>query len=117
MPTKKRFQSEALRAAYEEIIGDDPQRQADFEQELINVQAAQLLYDMRAKAGLSQRELAKRVGTTASVICRLEAADYEGHTLAMIRRIATALNRRLELHAVLIKTASAKTRAAAKAHR
>ena len=57
MPAKKRFQSEALQAAYEEIIGDDPQRQADFEQELINVEAAQLLYDMRAKAGLSQREL------------------------------------------------------------
>ena len=117
MPTKKRFRSEALQAAYEEIIGDDPQRQVEFEQELINVQAAQLLYDMRAQAGLSQRELAKRVGTTASVICRLEDADYEGHTLAMVRRIATALNRRLELRAVLIKTAPAKTRTAAKAHR
>src|SRR5271157_5954682 len=94
---KKRFQSEALQAAYEEIIGDDHQRQADFEQELINAEAAQLIYDMRTKAGLSQRELAKRVGTTASVICRLEDADYEGHTLAAVRRIATALNRRLEL--------------------
>jgi ribosome-binding protein aMBF1 (putative translation factor) len=116
VPTKKRFQSEAFQAAYEEIIGDDPRRQADFEQELVNVEAARLLYDMRAKAGLSQRELAKRVGTTASVICRLEDADYEGHTLAMVRRIATALNRRLELRAVPIKAAPAK-RTAAKAHR
>ncbi len=117
METKKRFESEALQAAYEEIIGDDRQRQADFEQELIHVEAAQLIHDMRTKAGLSQRELAKRVGTTASVICRLEDADYEGHTLAMVRRIATTLNRRLELRAVLIKTGRAKTRVAAKVRR
>src|ERR1700722_13713568 len=107
---KKRFQSDALQSVYEEIIGDDQQRQADFEQELINVEAAQLIYDMRTKAGLSQRELAKRVGTTASVICRLEDADYEGHTLAAVRRIAAALNRRLELRAVPIRNASAKVR-------
>lgn len=50
--------------------------------------------------GMSQRELAKRVGTTASVICRLEASDYEGHTLAMLSLIASALGRRIELHAV-----------------
>ena len=52
---------------------------------------------------LTQRELAKRIRTTASVICRLEDADYEGHTISMVRRIATALNRRLEFIAVPIK--------------
>ena len=116
METKKRFQSEALQVVYEKIVGDDPRRQADFEQEVIHVEAAQLIYDMRTKAGLSQRELAKRVGTTASVICRLEDADYEGHTLAMVRRIAAALNRRLELRAVPIKN-SARGRTAVKANR
>jgi len=50
--------------------------------------------------GLSQRQLAKLIGTTASVICRLEDADYEGHSLAMLNRIATALNRRVEIHFV-----------------
>ena len=52
------------------------------------------------RAGLSQRELAKRAGTTASVICRLEDADYEGHSLAMLRRIAAALDRRLEIRSL-----------------
>ncbi len=75
MKANKQFRSAALQEAYEEIIGNDTRRQADFEQELINVEAAQLLSDMRTKAGLSQRELAKRVGTTASLICRLEDAD------------------------------------------
>jgi ribosome-binding protein aMBF1 (putative translation factor) len=96
----KRFQSAALQEVYQEIVGQDGARQEAFEQELVNVEAAQLLYDMRTKAGLSQRALAQRVGTTASVICLLEGAGYQGHTLGMLRRIAAALERRLELRAV-----------------
>ena len=92
--------SAALQELYDELIGDDPGKQADYEEALVNVKAAQLLYDMRTAAGLSQRELARRVGTTASVICRLEDADYSGHTLQMLNRIASALGRRIELHAV-----------------
>jgi ribosome-binding protein aMBF1 (putative translation factor) len=92
--------SAALQELYDELIGDDSQKQADYEEALVNVKAAQLLYDMRTTVGLSQRELAKRVGTTASVICRLEDADYSGHTLQMLNRIASALGRRIELHAV-----------------
>ena len=46
-------------------------------------------------AGLTQTQLAKLVDTTASVICRLEDADYEGHSLAMLRRIGAALNQRV----------------------
>jgi transcriptional regulator with XRE-family HTH domain len=49
------------------------------------------------QAGLTQRELAKRVGTTASAICRLEDAEYEGHSLAMLNRIAAALKQRVEI--------------------
>ena len=96
----------------DKFVGDDPERQAMLDEEIVNVEAAQLVYDLRKNAGLSQRELAKRVGTTASVICRMEQADYEG-SLPMLRRIAGALNRRLELRAVPIK---ARTRKIAKAN-
>ncbi|MGA3098685.1 MAG: helix-turn-helix transcriptional regulator [Bryobacteraceae bacterium] len=48
-------------------------------------------------AGLTQRQLAKKAGTTASVIGRLEEADYEGHSLAMLRRIAEAVGKRIEI--------------------
>ncbi|HEU4342078.1 MAG TPA: helix-turn-helix domain-containing protein, partial [Candidatus Binatia bacterium] len=61
---------------------------------------ARKIVALRMEAGLSQRQLAKLIGTTASVICRLEDADYEGHSLAMLNRIATALNRRVEIHFV-----------------
>jgi ribosome-binding protein aMBF1 (putative translation factor) len=107
----KRFQSAPLQEVHQEIVGDDGARQEAFEQELVNVEAAQLLYDMRTKAGLSQRALAQRVGTTASVICRLEDAGYQGHTLGMLRRIAAALERRLELRAVPLTPRPRKARA------
>lgn len=100
MTTKKPVRSAALQYVYERYVGDDPERQRAYEQELLNAEIASLLYRLRTDAGLSQRELAKRVGTTASVICRLEDSDYEGHSLAMLRRIAAALDRRVEIHFV-----------------
>ncbi len=55
-----------------------------------NDEVARKIYELRKKADLSQRQLAKLVGTTASVICLLEDADYQGHSLSMLRRIASA---------------------------
>ena len=99
MTTKKK---DALDQLIEKFVGHDPKRQAMLDEEIMNAEAAQLVYDLRKKAGLTQRELARKVGTTASVICRMEQADYEG-SLPMLRRIASALNRRLELHTVPIR--------------
>jgi transcriptional regulator with XRE-family HTH domain len=52
---------------------------------------ARKIYDLRTKAGLTQQELAARVGTTRSAISRLEDADYNGHLPSMLKRIAEAL--------------------------
>jgi DNA-binding XRE family transcriptional regulator len=97
MPAKKKFTSNALQYAYHRYIGANPEQVAAYEEELANAELAQKIYDLRTKAGLTQRQLAKLVGTTASVICRLEDADYEGHSLAMLRRIAAALGKRVEI--------------------
>ena len=96
MAAKKTFTSDTLQYAYERYIGENPEQVAAYEEELANAELAQKIYDLRTKAGLTQRQLAKLVGTTASVICRLEDADYEGHSLAMLRRIAAALDKRVE---------------------
>lgn len=61
---------------------------------------ARRLYALRKQAGVSQAELARRVGTTQSVISRLEDADYGGHSLALLQRIAAALERRVEIRFV-----------------
>jgi ribosome-binding protein aMBF1 (putative translation factor) len=97
MAAKRQFQSEALQYTYDRFVAGDPELENFYEQALFDTEVASLIYDLRIKAGLSQRTLAKKVGTTASVICRLEDADYEGHSLAMLRRIAAALGKRVEI--------------------
>lgn len=63
----------------------------------LNAELAQKIYDLRQQAGLTQSQLARRVGTTASVISRLEDADYEGHSLTMLQRIAAAVGKKVQL--------------------
>ena len=97
MAAKKKFTSEALQYTHDRFIAGDPEQENAFEQALFDTEVASMIYDLRTQAGLSQRALATKVGTTASVICRLEDADYEGHSLAMLRRIAAALGKRVEI--------------------
>jgi len=92
---KPRDQSRVLQALHDRYIGDDPERVASFERAVADATVAMDIYELRTRAGLTQRELAARVGTTASVICRLEDADYEGHSLAMLRRVAAAVGHRV----------------------
>jgi ribosome-binding protein aMBF1 (putative translation factor) len=83
-----------------QIAGSDPRRQESFEEEVANREVAHKIFQLRRGSGLSQAELARRVGTTQSVISRLEDADYEGHSLAMLNRIAAAVERRVEIRFV-----------------
>ena len=47
---------------------------------------------LRERAGLTQKQLARRLGTSQQQISRLESPSYEGHSLSMLRRVAEALN-------------------------
>ncbi len=58
-----------------------------------------LVREMREAAGLSQAQLAKRVGTQQPVIARLEGAEHKGHSLKMQERVAAACEVGLRLHA------------------
>lgn len=82
-----------------EILGrrvmKDLKLQELYEEEKVNFQTALAIRRAREAAGLTQGQLAKMIGTTQSVISRLEDADYEGHTLRMLERIAEALKQRV----------------------
>ena len=86
-------------------IGNDEQLREMCEQATINAHVAQLIYDSRIEAGLSQQELADLIGTTQSVVSRLEDADYDGHSLSMLSRIAMALNREVKIDLVPVISA------------
>ena len=80
--------------------GKRPGFQKMLEAERVNLQAAHAIRDARTKAGLSQATLARKIGTTQSVISRLEDADYSGHTLKLLERIALACKRHVKLELV-----------------
>ena len=97
MREPNRPKSAGLRHLRDRYIGEDPRRLTSVEEERANLDIACKIYHLRTKAGLSQRELAKRIGTSAANICRLENADYQGHSLSMLRRIAAALEMRVDV--------------------
>jgi len=70
-----------------------------FARTLHQIDLALLVREMREGAELTQTELARKIGTTQSVIARLEDAEYAGHSLPMLERVATACGVALKLHA------------------
>lgn len=100
---KGKTTDDAVEILRRRLVSGKPEKLAELEQIRADDAVARKIHDLRTKAGLSQRAFAKMVGTTASVICRLEDADYEGHSLAMLNRIAAALDKRVEIRFVPIR--------------
>ena len=103
MSRKHRFESSALEFTYERYVGKNPKREAAFEEALANAEVARKIYELRKKARLTQAKLAELVGTSTSAISRLEDADYDGHSLGMLRRIAAAVNQRVEVRFIPLR--------------
>jgi ribosome-binding protein aMBF1 (putative translation factor) len=79
------------------LTGDDPEMENLIREASLNAIVAQLIYEARTARGLTQKQLADRVGTKQSAIARLEDADYDGHSLSMLQKIAGALNQKVEI--------------------
>ena len=77
-----------------------PAREQELELARINASIAREIYTLRLKARLTQEQLGKLIGTTGSVISRLENDDYQGHSLPMLLKISQALNLRMEVRFV-----------------
>ena len=92
----------ALEILHGRFYEGKPSKIRDLEDARANEEIARNILQLRTAAGLTQARLAGLIGTTASVISRLEDADYEGHSLGMLRRIAGALNQRIEIRFVPI---------------
>lgn len=76
-------------------LGDTSELREMIAEEKLNVHIARMIYEAREEAGFTQAELAGLIDTKQQVIARLEDADYEGHSLSMLQRIAKALGKRL----------------------
>ncbi len=95
--------SSATEILHRRYYAGKPTRMAQLEQARTDDEIARKVLKLREDEGLTQASLARIVGTTASVISRLENSDYDGHSLTMLRRIAAAVNKRVEIRFVSSK--------------
>ena len=100
MAAQRKRTRDAIEIIHRRYFEGKPHMLAMLAEARANDEIARKIFDLRTAAGLTQRQLAKLIGTTASVICRLEDSDYEGHSLAMLNRIAAALNKRVKIEFV-----------------
>jgi transcriptional regulator with XRE-family HTH domain len=88
--TTKNF-ADVIRAELEA----DPELAKAVDEERLHADIATQIYQLRAQAKLTQKDLADRAGTKQSVISRIEDADYDGHSLKTLHRIACAFDKRV----------------------
>ena len=82
---------------YSDKLLEDKEFREEFEREYANLVISEKISELRHKARLTQEQLAKRVKTTKSAISRYENSDYIGHSLTLLRKIASACGAELQV--------------------
>ena len=100
MQKSRKKTSDAVAVLHRRYYEGKSSRISELEEVRSEDELARKIYQLREQAGLTQERLAKLVGTTASVISRLEDSDYEGHSLTMLKRIAAAVDKTVEIRFV-----------------
>lgn len=81
------------------VVGSGKSRYEQLKQEMM---AGDVLQDARLKSGLTQSQVAARMGTTAAAVAKLEASlmGKPSPTIATLRKYAAALGKKLEIRLV-----------------
>ena len=69
----------------------------EFEQEYKNLIISEKIAELRHKAHLTQEELAEKIHTTKSAISRYESNDYQGYSVSLLQKIASACGADLKI--------------------
>ncbi len=86
----------SLRRTLQEELRD-PEFAAEYAAELERLRIAHQIAAARQSEGLTQAEVAHRMGTVQPTIARLERGDYRGYTMTTLAKVAQALRRRLRI--------------------
>jgi DNA-binding XRE family transcriptional regulator len=113
-PSPKTMTTDAVTIIHNRFVAGRPELEAYVMEELERILFGNQIYDLRTKAGMTQSALARKIGMKAVDIDRLENADYEGHPLPTLRKIAAVFGMRIELNFVPLGKKKTKTAAKAK---
>ncbi len=75
---------------YADKLLEDKVFREEFEQEYKNLVVSEKIARLRHKAHLTQEELAQKIQTTKSAISRYESNNYQGYSLSLLQKIASA---------------------------
>ena len=92
--------TDAVTIIHRRFIEGRPELEAYLVEELERILIGNQIYDLRTQSGMTQAALARKAGTKAAEIDRLENADYEGHPLPLLRKIAAVFGKRIEINFV-----------------
>jgi DNA-binding XRE family transcriptional regulator len=89
MAAKKRLvRRSGTQILFDRLYRGKPQRVAELKRTREELALGRKIRGLREGRGLSQTQLAKALGTQAPAISRLEDADYDGHSLRILRKVA-----------------------------
>lgn len=74
----------------------NPEFRKEWEESEVEYQLGRKLIEARLKRNLSQRELAKKVGTSQAAISRIESMDANP-SISLLKRISKALGGKLQI--------------------
>src|SRR4051812_1826038 len=88
MSTKKSVSRSGSQILFDRLYRGKPERIAALKRTRKELALGRQIRALREAKGLSQTQLAKALGTRAPAISRIEDADYDGHSLRILRKIA-----------------------------
>jgi DNA-binding transcriptional regulator YiaG len=97
---KQKQTCDGMQIIEQRFLRNDTALKEMVDQEFDKLQIGQQIYELRKAEKLTQEQLAHLIGTTGSVISRLESAEYDGHSLKMLERIAVALGKKIDVKIV-----------------
>ena len=104
---KKRYTQEDGQRLFEKHMARhfaDPEFRRIYEIEAPKLDLWLLLVEARLEAGLTQKNVAKRMGISKAQVDRIEKRGYEAHTLRTLQRYIEALGNRYKLVVSIQKT-------------
>src|SRR5437016_2816520 len=99
MPNKRDYIQEGEQAyqQWRDSLLADPEFQEIYTEEAAKKELWLQLVEARQAAGLTQAQLAKRLGVSQAQVARIEKQGYDSYTLNTLRRYVQALGRTLEV--------------------
>jgi predicted XRE-type DNA-binding protein len=79
----------------------DPEFRAAYDEEAAKKELWLQLAEARQQAGLTQVQLAERLGVSQAQVARIEKRGYDAYTLSTLRRYVQALGKEFRLEVVV----------------